>query len=132
MCDEINDETLNEVFSFVKAKYQNCQEFREGFAVLRKAITLLVNDCKDNAEVTINTRGGIPDPVVVKAGNGENKLSIIIVCKDDVVYEWKRRTWTKIFWDIVNEAKKTAIFVLRSVTKPLIGYAGYQRILDRD
>lgn len=130
--DKLTDETLNEAFSKVKPKFRDNKEIRKGFAELRKAITLLVNNCEDNVEVTFDTRRIFDEILVVKAGKGENKLSIIISGKDNIVYEWKRQTWTKFFWDIVNQVKKLVTSILRSVTELVVGYAEYPRLSDRD
>lgn len=102
--DKLTDETLNKAFSKVKLKFKDNKEIRNGFAKLRRAITSFVRHCEDNVEATIEIKKILDVPMVLKAGKRENKLKITID-KSEVIYEWKRRTWAKFFWDAFEKAK---------------------------
>ncbi|XP_062597224.1 uncharacterized protein LOC134258702 [Saccostrea cucullata] len=110
---ELNDEALNRAFVRVKQKFRDNEELRDSFYDVRDGIHEVVATCANNVKVVIYIDEVLDEPIIVCAGNQENRLRITIKTEGRVTYSWTKETWGKVFRDAWNGVK--------SLTKKIIG-----------
>lgn len=69
---------MNEAISKARQAFRDDKDNQKGSAELQKAVSIFIETCGGNAEVTIKIEGVLDHPLQVKTGTGEKKLSIII------------------------------------------------------
>lgn len=115
----MNDEALNTAFARVKEKFKNHHDLKKAFQSVRDEINDVVQGCVNNVKVVIYIDEVLDDPIVVNAGEGDNKLRITIQPGGNVTYSWTYETFSKIFYDAWNGVKEITKNIIKGITSKL-------------
>lgn len=115
----MNDEALNAAFARVKNKFVNRQDLKRAFLSVRDGINQVVQGCVNNVKVVIYIDEVLDEPIVVNAGEKENKLRITIQPGGNVTYSWTYETFSKILYDAWNGVKEMTKNIIKGITTKL-------------
>ena len=114
---ELDDEFLNEAFLRIKTKIGRHKPSQRAFYNVRDDISKTVNHCSDNIKVVVYFDHFFDEPLIVTVGPGENRLRITIGEDGSITYSWTRRTWTKLFFDVLDTIRSVVSSVVSKVFK---------------
>lgn len=102
----------------VKSHFEDHKLARESFYKVRDAISVIVRGCYTDVQVTIYFDDVLADPLIIKVGDGNNKL-IISIREDKINLTWTKVTWSKAFSDGLEKIKEFTRKVLSSLVGAL-------------
>lgn len=56
-------------------------------------------NCSNNVQIKIHIDHVLNEPIVIRRGNAENHVRIIIHSNREVSHNWTKKTWATTFWD---------------------------------
>lgn len=111
-------------YSRVRDKFIGHDKSKQEYLKLRSSISSYVGSSMKNVHVTIYVDDVLEEPIIICAGEGENKLVIIIDADANVTHNWEKKTWSKVLrdaWENIESVVKHIAQMIVSKTSALVG-----------
>lgn len=107
---------------------------RNSLFIVRDNIQNKIKHCSDNIELLLYLDDVGMKPIKISVGSAENRLHITIRKNGDIQYNWKKTTWTMMFWNKLESIVSIIItkfsYFFNTITDE--GISGFiRRIIDR-
>lgn len=109
------------VFVRIRNKFDGNTNLRYTLYEICDTIKELIKNCSNNVQIKIHIDHVLDEPIVIRRGNAENHVRIIIHSNGEVSHKWTKKTWATTFWDWLcrfpDSLKRICEFIISSIRR---------------